>query len=226
MKKISEPECTKHELFKYFTDEERKKLEETSREVNYKAGELIFKEKSPSNLLVFLRSGMAKSYREGSDNASTIIRIIKPFEIIGLLASYNNSIHIFSLQALEDSVCCYYDMNLFKSLSSNNVKVLNFLSENICKRAMEYIDSFTSFATKHVNGRIAEALLYLSNQIYNCNPFTLNISRKDLADLTGMSKDTVVRVLKIFHNDKIIKVKEDQITILDFKKLEYISQKG
>lgn len=214
-------------VFRLMTDAELRSLEKTRYEVNYKANELIIKKGTKSSQLMFLTSGLAKSYVESHSGTNTIIRLIKPFEVIGIIASYNGNQHLFSVKAVEDSNCCFYDLATYKKIAMHNSKVFDKLTENICHRSMEYISRFSSLSQKQVHGRIAEALLYLYNDIYDkSNPMKLTISKHDIADLTGMSKDTALRVLKSFHDDRIIRHEDESITILDFKKLMNISING
>jgi len=44
--------------------------------------------------------------------------------------------------------------------------------------------------------------------------------------MTGMAKDTTIRVLKNFDTEKIIKLKNKEITILNLEKLAQISNNG
>ncbi|MFH0867644.1 MAG: Crp/Fnr family transcriptional regulator [Bacteroidota bacterium] len=220
-------ESSQLSVFKLLTADELKSLEKTKYEVCYKADELIIKKGTKSSQLMFLTSGLAKSYVESTSGNNIIIRLIKPFEVIGIIASYNNNQHLFSVKAIEDSNCCFYDLAAYKRIAMHNPKVFDKLTENICHRSMEYISRFTSLSHKQVHGRIAEVLLYLYDDIYNqANPMMLTISKHDIAELTGMSKDTALRVLKSFHEDRIIKVDDNNIAILDFKKLTHICING
>lgn len=220
-------ESSQLSLFKLMTKEELGTLEKTKYEVDYKADELIIKKGTKSSQLMFLTSGLAKSYVDHVSGSIIIIRLIKPFEVIGIIASYNNNQHLFSVKAVEDSTCCFFDLLTFKKIAMQNSKVLEKLTENICHRSMNYISRFTSLSQKQVHGRIAEVLLYLYQDIYDqANPYKLTITKHDIAYLTGMSKDTALRVLKSLHEDKIIRMENNKIHILDLKKLTQISASG
>jgi CRP/FNR family transcriptional regulator len=79
---------------------------------------------------------------------------------------------------------------------------------------------------KQTYGRFADVLLCLSNRIYKSNRFTLQLSRKELAELTGMTIESVARSLTKFKNDGLITLSNDSIEILDFPQLEMISFNG
>jgi CRP/FNR family transcriptional regulator len=87
-------------------------------------------------------------------------------------------------------------------------------------------DQFISLTQKQMNGRIADALFYLSTQIYNSNPFEMTISRQDLADLSGMSKESAIRILKEFKNEGILSVDGKTLNILNPQQLRKISETG
>jgi CRP/FNR family transcriptional regulator len=214
------------EVFHYMSDKEFDTLDKTKYEVSYKAGEVIFKRGTKTAQLMFLTSGLAKSYIEGYGDKNLIIRLIKPFEIIGVLASYVGSQHQFSVMSIEDCKCSFYDLEIYKEIARNNSKVYDILTQSICIHSMQYYNKFISLTQKQVNGRIAETILYLYNDIYQTNPINLSITKFDIADMTGMSKDTATRVLKSLDNENIIKVQNNIITIIDIEKLTQISNNG
>jgi hypothetical protein len=52
------------------------------------------------------------------------------------------------------------------------------------------------------------------------------LSRQELGELSGMAKESVVRILKDFNEDKIINDKCPHIKILNKEKLKMISNMG
>jgi CRP/FNR family transcriptional regulator len=79
---------------------------------------------------------------------------------------------------------------------------------------------------KQMHGRISDALIYLSETIYEGNSIGPEISRQDMAEYTSMSKDSAIRILKEFERDNIIVLNGRVIEILDNERLHAISQKG
>jgi CRP-like cAMP-binding protein len=77
-----------------------------------------------------------------------------------------------------------------------------------------------------LHGRLADILLCLSRKIFKTESFDLPISRSDLSDLTSMSTESVIRILKDFKDDKIIDMNNKSITLLDIPRLDNISAKG
>jgi CRP/FNR family transcriptional regulator len=86
--------------------------------------------------------------------------------------------------------------------------------------------NFISLAHKQVNGRVADILIYLSQKVYKSNSFTLNLTRKELAEFAGCSKENVIHTLTRFEKDGILKSDNKRVEILNFKKLCEISRLG
>jgi CRP/FNR family transcriptional regulator len=75
-------------------------------------------------------------------------------------------------------------------------------------------------------GRIADTLLYLSKEIFNCNTFEIPLTRQDIADMSAMTKESAIRILKELKDDKIIDFTASGFTILNEASLIQISVTG
>ena len=72
---------------------------------------------------------------------------------------------------------------------------------------------------------MAESIIYLTDQIFN-NGSIKNVSKQDLAELTAMTKESAIRVLKTFKDDGYIELVDHTINVLDKKSLEQIMRYG
>ena len=66
-----------------------------------------------------------------------------------------------------------------------------------------------------MHGRIADALLYLSKDVYHNNTFQTLLSRQDIADLSAMTKESAIRILKEFKDEGIIEFTTNNFTHLE-----------
>ena len=83
-----------------------------------------------------------------------------------------------------------------------------------------------SLTQKQMHGRIADVLLYLSKEVFNSSDFELSLSRQDIGELSGMTKDSAIRILKEFENEHIIRLEGKKVSISNNLVLEEISMKG
>lgn len=195
-------------------------------EVIFKAGEMVFKQGAVSEHFISLTSGYAKIYLEGIDGKNQILSIAKPWQLIGSPGLHIDSRLYFSVKALTEISACFINIHSFKTVMQKNeefaIEYLTYLN----KKHVSLFDMLLSLTQKQMHGRIADGLLYMSKEVFGDIISTNLISRQDIADLTAMSKDSAIRILKEFEKDGYINSSGDQIEILSIEALEKISLKG
>lgn len=215
----------KASIFKHLTEHELGLINQSRFQVNYKAGEIIFKQGTPSPYFVCMTSGLAKIYIEGYGK-NLILALVKAVDYIFGPGIYVDNRHYYTASAVEDSTACLVDVNIFKKMIRENP---DFAEEFIKRVSLQSIFNFNqvlSLTQKQMHGRIADVLFYLADKIYCQNPFELTISRQDLADLSGMSKESAIRILKEFKEEGILTVDGNVLEILNPKQLHQISEIG
>jgi CRP/FNR family transcriptional regulator len=213
-------------LFKLLSNDELKLLGDVRYKVRFKAGEVIFKQGTACHNVLSIRSGFVKIYLEDETNRDFTIKISGTDELIGKTNMFLNNRHHYSVLALTDVEVCFMDVKAFKKVLFNN----NDFGEQYAKSWGEsnvlLWQRIISLAHKQMNGKIADILLYLSNDVFKNKRLGSFITSKLIAEMTGVAKDNVVRTLSKFHKEKIILFLKDEITILDLDKLEEISITG
>ncbi|MCF8379588.1 MAG: Crp/Fnr family transcriptional regulator [Bacteroidales bacterium] len=211
-------------IFRYLTTSELEAINEARYEVYFNKGETIFKQGGPLSHVVCLTSGMAKVYLEGENNKNIILKILKPTELVGGPGFQVDNRHHFSVSAIADSRACLIDFKAFEAALKDNIHFnLEFIS-HLNKATIHLYNKLSGLTGKNMHGRIAEALLYLSKNIYQDTSFTTTLSRQDLADMAALTKESTIRILKDFKNDHVIDFEGNSLKILDMEKLEGISR--
>ncbi len=85
---------------------------------------------------------------------------------------------------------------------------------------------FYCFTYKQAFGRLADILLCLADRIFKSSEFDLPLSRKELAELSGMSSETVIRMLKEFNDEGLIRMNGKSIKLIDYERIKQISETG
>ena len=213
-------------IFNSLTDEELQAISEGKREVLYRRGEIIIMEGAAINDFHYLKSGLVKIFKKGELQRDQIISISKPGEFVTLLSIFSNSNYKYSISALEDSVVCAVNIDVFKHTLRQND---NFAMEVMHRLSLVYDDIIENTFTinkKNLRGRIAYILIFFSRSIYCNERFDLPISRKEMAELIEMTPENVIRILSEFNRDKIIAIDGKKIEILQPERLDKISQLG
>ncbi len=213
-------------MFKHLSDDEMKYIDDNRYEAKFKSGEIIFKQGSPISHIVSFSNGLAKLYMEANNQRDVIISIVQPTTLIGGPGLYIDGRHKYSLAALVDCNVCFIDIKPFKELIKSNSDFAVSLIEDISIKDYRLMQRLVNTSVKQSHGRMAETLLYLSDTVFNRNEFNIVLSRQELADITGMSKEGAIRILKEFKTDGLIECENQNFKILDTKRLEEISLNG
>jgi CRP/FNR family transcriptional regulator, polysaccharide utilization system transcription regulator len=220
-------ECLKRcKMFDPLSDDEMTYLHKNRYEAKFKAGEVIFKQGSPLSYIVSFSKGLAKLYMETDRNRDVIVDIIQPGTIIGGSCLFLDKRHQYSFTALIDSLVCFIDVNTFLELLRNNHDFTNSFMHDMSIKNLQVMKRFQNANIKQSPGRLAEVLLHLSENIYKDDNFDIVLSRQELADYTGMSKEGTIRILKDFKTDGLIDFNNQNFQLLDKKRLLEISLNG
>jgi cAMP-binding proteins - catabolite gene activator and regulatory subunit of cAMP-dependent protein kinases len=194
-------------------------------EVKFNAGDTIIKQDALSTNVVYIKSGLVKIHIKGPIK-ERIKKIIKAPAYLCLPSTFGDKVNHFSATAIEATKVCFIDVNVFKQFIYDNGDFAYQIILDLSKGELQNFHTCLNNAQKQNIGRVADAILFFANEIYNSNTFTLPISRQDLADLTGITRESASRILTDFHNEKILKIDSRKISIINEKLLQQISEKG
>lgn len=212
--------------FDLLTADERTLLDEHSVLLQYHKGETIAKQGSFAAHILYLEKGLVKVYLEG--NAKNLILNITPEgHLLGLQSLFEgNQYFVYSVSTYTDATVRMIDVATFSRLLRQNAtfthRILNIVNES---SAQAYARFFT-LTQKQLHGRLADILLCLSAKIFNSDTFELPLSRNDLGELSSMSTESVIRIMKDFKDDGLIDMHTRKIRLLDIPRLAMISRNG
>jgi len=201
-------------------------LNNNSSEVEIKKKELILRSGVHNSHIIFLKKGYVKEYFSGHSNKTKILQIIKPNSYLGLHSLFGEDINYYSYSALEDAQVCFINIDAFKSIVKESAAFAYELLVYVCKESLYGSFKLISQSQKNTNGRIADLMLYLSESIYNSNQFEMPLTRQEISEIVGVSRENASRVISKFRADKIIQINGKNIKILKTDLLRKISLKG
>lgn len=214
------------ECMKVLTEEELDFLNAKTLDVYYQKGEMICKQGTFASHVMILQEGLVKSFLEGnSDNL--ILQIFAPVNIIGLASLYEGtSVFHHSVQAYMDSRVSLVEISAVRQAIQTNAKFASKMISTLAEQKIITSGRFFCLTKKQTYGRLADVLICLANRIYKSHKFPLQLSRKDFAELSGMSVESIARIFTKFKADGLIELNNEYVEILDMEMLSLISQKG
>jgi CRP-like cAMP-binding protein len=216
-------------IFTKLTPEQLEFVRERHSCAYYKKNDIIFKEEDEPIGLLVLCDGKVKVFREGVGRREQIVRMVKPFGLMGFRALFAEENHIATAVALEDTVVCVVDkedlMKLIRENSEFAIGLIRSLATDLGFSNRRTV----ALTQKHIRGRLAESILFLK-ETYGMeddeSTIKIYLSREDIANLSNMTTSNAIRTLSTFSSEGVISINGRKIKILDFKKLERISSLG
>lgn len=211
--------------FDQLTDAQWKLIQENHVNLNYNKAETICKQGAFASNVYIVVSGMMKAYKEYKDE-NLIMRFVKPGEIIGLSSLYNKGTFFFTVASIGQSSVVSVNADIIKQLIRENPDFAEKVISQLNKETDDGLERVISLTQKQLNGRIADAILHFSKNVYNADEFNMQLTRRDIADFCGMSTESAIRILKELHNDKIVNIEGKNLKIISKQLLESLSEFG
>jgi CRP/FNR family transcriptional regulator len=216
----------KSPLFCLLSNEELALVKNTKLTVKFRKGETIKKQGTYMSHVVSINGGLVKTYLEGLENRNTILRIVRPTNFIGGPGLYLDQMHHFTVTALMDSSVCFIDIKIFKQLIEQNKKFAEEFLKDFSRNILSVYNRLVNLTQKQMHGRMADTLLYLFDEIFENSTFEMLLTKQDLADLSGMSKDRAIKLLRAFQDEWIIRWVGNELALIDREALKKISRIG
>ena len=212
--------------FNVLSQEEHDFLFSNSVLVKFDKQEMIYKQGGLVSSILMVESGLVKVFIENENNL-LVLKIVTAGNLLGLtsLSEKNNTYH-YNAMAYVDSVIRQIDINAFRKVVKQNATFAKEIIDMLNSNSIQINGRFFCLSHKQSFGRLADILLCLSERVFKEQEFELPLSRKELAELTGLQPETVIRLLKQFTTDGLIKIDGKRMSILDFNSLHEISDKG
>lgn len=216
-------------LFKNLKPREKELMFRSFTCIQYRKGEIIYRNGEVPVGLVCLIKGKAKIFQEGVGGRDQIVRMAKPIGFIGYRALLADENHIASAEALEDCVVGEIERScIIKILQSNALLTYHILKSIATELGFSNSRTVT-LTQKHIRGRLAESLIFLS-ETYGLEDdkqtIKVYLSREDLANLSNMTTSNAIRTLSAFASEGVLELDGRRIKIMDAFKLERISDLG
>ena len=189
--------------------------------IDYKKKQTIYSEGQHPNKLYYIQTGKVKIYKTSDGGKELIIGLLSAGDFFGHIPLIENVVYEEFAETLEESSIRVIPKKEFEQLITTNqeiaLKVIKLLANNISEKEQQLV----ALAYHSLRKRVADALLTLKKKYAKEDqvPFSISISREDLANIAGTATESLIRTLSDFKNEKLIEIKDGKIILLEEKKL-------
>jgi len=197
------------------------------KQVKFRAGDMLFVKGQPSSSLYSVRSGLVKITCHSADSKEQIVGLSSPGRLLVGLQSISDECYEYSAIAATDvSVCKIQHRALLNSVNDRTevaLRLIDALNAQLAySRSLMRVMGHKSAASK-----LASFILLLAPKPKKGNGhFTLPLSRMDMADLLGLSEETVCRQMANMKRKGILYAPRGRMEIQDWKQLRAIANQA
>lgn len=212
--------------FRDLQPEELELVRASKTQVLFRKGDNLTKQGAFASYVLFIINGIARQYLEADNMRSFNLRILRPGDFAGLSAVFHDNIFNYSSVALTDCQAYLIEKETMARLVRENGHFGFNLVKRYCDQNTYLLATLRNMMYKQMNGRLADTLLYLDGLKSGMPEIFQLLSRKDIADFTGISTESTVKLLKAFEKDGLIELHEKDVKLLNYDLLTEISKKG
>ena len=212
------------ECLNKLTTKEKNELIENKTDIDFEVGETIIKRGLSVTHVLYLIDGLVK-LEIINDGKSFTVGLVPSHSFIGIICCFAFEKFDFTVTALEKTKVSFIDTKIFERFIKTNGDFAINLIKHMSGVSNGLMHRITNLSQKNIDGALSILLLDFAN-IYNSTNYRLPMVRKELANMLGYSKESVINTLSKFNKEGIIKVSDRKINILDKQKLIQISKLG
>ena len=189
----------------------------------YKKGQYIYREGFSASDFVMVYDGVVKITRQKSGGEECLLDFRKNNDLIGLESIIDNNRYESSAIAFTDVTIYILKRELIIHLIKQNHEACKFLFKASVSSMSSLLRRIQDLSEGLAQVKLGRTLLMLYHYIPESREKGLTIKRDELAEISGISRETVSRSLSILKEKKIINVVNRRIHLLDEKRIDKLS---
>jgi len=209
-------------VFNVLTKDEVDEVEAVKNFLTFSSGELIFKENLRPFGIYIIQEGKVKISKHGIEGREYIVRFAKRGNIIGYRSFLSQSQYSCSATAISETQLCFIPGDVIFNLIRKNPDLGLQFMKHLAMDLKTAEEKAISTAHKPARERVAESILILKDMYgYEQEGTIIDVSlkRDEIASIAGTSRETVVRLLSEYSEEKILLVEGRKIRILNLNEL-------
>ncbi len=200
----------KIQLFSSLTDDELHQIKDKLSLKRYKKHEVILFEEDTTEYMYIILNGKTKVIQTTEDGKEILLAMHFSGEFFGEMSLLDGKTSPATVVAMEDSSVAIISRQEFYSLIRAQKRILDNLLLILCSRLRDSWEKIQLLNLKNASQRIKILFLMLSDKYgeKTAEGVTLNIrlTHQEIAEMTGMTRETVTRMIDKWQKDGEISV--------------------
>ncbi len=191
-------------LFQNVDEETIKKIEHFTTEHKVPKESIVFYEGDEPKYLYLLVKGVIKLYKTSSSHKEVVLKYFHDNELIGEVANFEGMPYPATAKAYSDVEILKIDFEKLKEIIFSNPN----LAFNIQTSLVRKIKNLENIISTNL---VLDSKERVAKYIYNHSDDFFETKNIEIAEILGVSPETLSRILKFFKDKEIINVKKKYI---------------
>ena len=213
-------------IFSRLSPADRKTIAQVARVQVFAKGDTIFEQEAPSEFYA-ITSGRVKIFKMMPSGKDLILEVFGPGDPLGAVAAYMDRPFPASAMAMEDTTCVIIPRAAFFRLLESNPSLVRGLLLGLTTRLVELTNRLAELTGGRIEPRIARLFIKLATETGRPDRggtfIPLPLSRQELADMTGTTIETCIRIMSRWNKDDVVRTEKDGFVVVDRRELEKIA---
>jgi CRP-like cAMP-binding protein len=214
-------------VFQQLSPEDRRRVAQVSVVRRYGKGDVIFEQESKADAFFTIASGRVKIFKMLASGKEMILEVVGRGDPLGALATYTGRPFPASATALEETTCVQIPRATFFNLLEEHPSLVRGLLIGMTVRLVELTNRLAELSGARIEPRLARLLLKLGREMGKPDRggiyIPLVLSRQELADMTGTTIETAIRIMSRWGKESLVRTDKDGFVILDRAAVEGIA---
>src|SRR5262245_277890 len=214
-------------VFRRLAPEDRRRIAQVAKVKRYQKGDVIFEQDSPSDAFYTIASGRVRIFKMLTSGKDLILEVFGTGDPLGAVAAYDGRPFPASAVALEDTACVVIPRPIFFRLLEEHPSLVRGLMLGMTIRLVELTNRLAEMSGGRIEPRLARLFVKLANRMGRNERggifIPLPLSRQELADMTGTTIETCIRIMSRWGKQQVVLTEKDGFVVLDRQSLESLA---
>ena len=215
-------------MFRSLSGEDRKRLAGVSLVKAYEKGNVVFSEGDPSSFLYTVSSGRVKVVKLAPNGKEVILEILGEGDPLGAVVAYEGRPYPATAIAIERTLCVLVQRKPFMDLLERHPSLVRGYLVGLTQRIVELTRRIPEVSGGRVETRLAHLFLKLAERMGRPRSdgsfIPMPLSRLELAELTGTTVETSIRIMSRWAKEGIVRTEKDGFVVVDPAALERLTR--
>ena len=215
-------------LFSRMTDGEIDQILSHATSSRVAQGETLFVQGTPANHFFLLLNGRLKVTQVTPDGQQIIVRVVHPGDLFGFAKALQRTDYPGTAHAAAESLYLAWPTSLWSFFVEQNPALALSALQTIGNRLEEAHTRIREMSTQEVERRVAHAVLRLAGKAGKAEDggirIDFQISKQDIAEMTGTTLHTVSRILTAWENRGLVEGGRQKLLVRDQAGLQRLAE--